>query len=85
MTIKEMGSCEHVRRGDRVVEFKKDGQIFHAICPKCGTYMKWDNWTKLSEPLRAKCTTCGLCMPNIELNLQFEENNTVVQVEGIKS
>jgi len=79
MKIKELGSCDHVRRGDRIVEFelkahppledKKNRQTYHAICPKCDAYMKWENWTKLHEPLRAKCISCGLLVPSNELNL----------------
>ena len=76
MTLKELGSCVHVRRGDRVVEFRKDGQIYHALCPKGGGYMRWDNWANLSEPLRAKCPGCGLYLPSTDLNLLPAEVST---------
>ena len=82
MTLKELGNCDHVRRGDRVVEFKKDGQNFHAICPKCGGYMRWDNWTRLSEPLRAQCTVCIICIPSTEMDLQPEKNDKDTALEG---
>jgi hypothetical protein len=80
MTLKELGSCDHVRRADRVIEFelkappnradRKNRKVYHAICPKCGTHMRWDNWSDLSEPLRANCIGCGLYLPSTELNLQ---------------
>jgi hypothetical protein len=77
MTLKELGNCEHVRRRDRIVEFKKNGETYHAICPKCGSSMHWDNWTKLYEPLRAKCTSCGLFQQSVELNFeQVTPSNT---------
>ena len=105
MTLKELGSCNHVRRGDRIVEFelkahppledKKNGQIHHAspsrpvgiwraICPKCSSYMRWDNWTHLSEPLRAKCIGCGLYLPSTELNLLPAESTQAGEPETEK-
>ena len=79
MTLKELGHCDHVRRADRVIEFElkahppladKKRYVYHALCPRCGTQMKWDNWSDLSEPLRANCIGCGLYLPSTELNLQ---------------
>lgn len=75
MTLKELGPCDHVRRGDRVIEFRKNGQSYFAICPKCGGYMRWDNWTKLDEPLKAKCIGCVLFLSTEELNLEPEDEN----------
>jgi uncharacterized OB-fold protein len=75
MTLKELGSCDHVRRGDRVIEFSKNGQIYRAICPQCGSYMRWDNWSHLDEPLRARCSRCMLFLSSTELNLELEKAN----------
>lgn len=79
MTLKELGSCNHVKRGDGVVEFKKNGQIYRAICPKCGGYMRWDNWDHLAEPLRAKCARCVFFISSAELNLEPENENRAQQ------
>lgn len=75
MTLKELGPCDHIRRGDRVIEFRKDGQNYRAICPKCGGYLRWDNWSHLDEPLRAKCSRCTLFLSSTELNLELEKEN----------
>ncbi len=85
VTIKELGNCDHVRRGDRVVEFKKAGQMFHATCPNCGQYMRWDNWTNLSEPLRAHCVVCGICLPSDQIRLQPDEADKPLPAERIQS
>lgn len=79
MTVKELGSCDHVRRSDRVVEFRKNGRVYRAICPKCGSYMRWDNWDHLAEPLRAKCIRCLVFLPSTELNLELENENQTQQ------
>lgn len=72
MTLKELGPCDHIKRGDRVIEFRKNGHIYRAICPKCGSYMRWDNWNHLAEPLRAKCSSCMLFLSSTDLNVQPE-------------
>jgi len=79
MTLKDLGPCDHVRRGDRVVEFKKNGRSYFAICPECGAYMRWDNWSHLHEPLRAKCIRCSLLVPGTELNLEPDNENRAGQ------
>ena len=83
MTLKELGPCDHIRRGDRVIEFvrkvlplkadKENSKLYHALCPKCGSPMRWENWTDLTEPLRAICLGCEIRLPSIELNLQEVE------------
>ena len=83
MTLKELGPCDHVRRGDRVIEFElkarpplsdtNNRKLYHAICPSCSSYMRWENWANLSEPLRAICTGCDIRLQSTELNLQPEE------------
>ncbi len=72
MTLKHLGPCTHIRRGDRVVEFKQDDRIYHALCPACGRYMRWNNWTNLSEPLRAQCSVCNILLSSNEIDLQPE-------------
>jgi len=71
MTLKELQPCTHIRHSDRVIEFEKRMKRYNAICPLCGKFMVWDNWTKLHEPLRAKCTDCGLTLPSTEINLEI--------------
>jgi len=83
MTLKELGPCDHKRRADRVIEFelkarppmaeKNNRKRYHALCPNCGSRMKWDNWTNLDEPLRAICMGCEIRLPSTELNLQPED------------
>ncbi len=70
MTLKELGTCTHVARLDRVIEFRKAGAVYHAVCPHCKCTMRWENWTKLYEPLRARCSSCGASLPSTELALE---------------
>lgn len=70
MKLKELQPCTHIRRSDRIIEFEKMNQRYFALCPHCHLPLVWDNWTKLHEPLRAKCKVCALTLPSIEINLE---------------
>lgn len=73
MTLKELGHCTHVGRSDRLIEFVKEERVYRAVCPRCRSRMRWDNWTRLHEPLRARCVACQLFLPSTELHLEAEE------------
>ena len=71
MTLKELQPCTHIKRSDRIIEFEKRMKRYNALCPLCVKPMVWENWTKLHEPLRAKCNDCGLTLPSTEINLEI--------------
>ncbi len=59
-----------VRHTDDLVEFRKAGQSYLAICWQCRGRLHWDNWTSHTEPIRTWCPTCEIHISLVHLNLE---------------